>query len=810
MAKKEEESRLAQILRQELKAGKGLADALTSSYKERQRERSDFRKYFPKGGVAGLALQSMFGKPYQYKDRKTTQQQTTQTKTQTTNLSYTKKLVSNTSDMARDMRIMKINMIRFVSGMGIKAYNEKNRVPSKVNTNVKSGTSGTSNRGNTGSGILGQTVGGLFGAASFATDVAGGIVRGIVGVLGSGFKIGAGILGGLASVLGSVIGGVLSIGGGVIGGIFRGLAAAFSGMGLMGVIALAGAGFLVYQLSKSITGSLNFEDLQKGIIDSFQKLFGKDKNGKGPLDRIAESLDNFFNTNKFTENLNRATNLIENTFNTIMSHGIAAAKTLGDVMGTIGQDLVNFSKKWMYEQTENIYVLMGATIGAVLGSTMGTVGAVVGGVLGKKAAEEMFKFRSKEISKLSQEYMWHYGNEAGATEQLNKQISTAREFLQTDKNRLLDNDAQLNLKDPNTRKWLANFLSLRSRGKLSPEHFLKEIESQERNAPGNSAYKKTYTIGKIKDIMHSDEEVLAKIQMSKDFESQTKKLDINDIYQKNLADARQQYPEIPYAPSRVSNRNLSDILNMIGAAEGGQRGYDAVNKGKAGDTPQGYPGLSDLTVGQVMELQANKKIFAAGKYQIIPPTLAQLIKDKILKPDDKFSPENQDKLAMELINRRLKKAGSDTFSQQLELSKEFAAIENPLTGKSYHHGKAGNRASISTKQIQLALRGSEGSEPIVASSTKPVPAPNVNSQADKLSEKPEKEFTEIFMEEFDKAFGTNFSIEGQKMTAQQQQINLLTSINKNIQDLAANKGSGDTNSNNPLDPHHGLYRRAVN
>ena len=187
-----------------------------------------------------------------------------------------------------------------------------------------------------------------------------------------------------------------------------------------------------------------------------------------------------------------------------------------------------------------------------------------------------------------------------------------------------------------------------------------------------------------------------------------------------------------------------------------------------------------------------------------------MIKDKILKPDDKFSPENQDKLAMELINRRLKKAGSDTFSQQLELSKEFAAIENPLTGKSYHHGKAGNRASISTKQIQLALRGSEGSEPIVASSTKPVPAPNVNSQADKLSEKPEKEFTEIFMEEFDKAFGTNFSIEGQKMTAQQQQINLLTSINKNIQDLAANKGSGDTNSNNPLDPHHGLYRRAVN
>jgi len=256
MAKKEEESRLAQILRQELKAGRGLADALSNSYKERQRERNDFRKYFPKGGVAGLALQSMFGKPYQYRDRKTTQQQSVQTKTQTTNLSYTKKLVSNTSDMARDMRIMKINMIRLVSGMGIKAYNERsgvNRVPSKVNTNVKSGNSGPGNRSNVGSGILGQAVGGLFGAASFATDVAGGIVRGIVGVLGTGFKIGAGILGGVASVLGSVVGGALTLGGGLIGGIFRGLASAVSGMGLMGIIALAGAGFLAHRLSQSIT-----------------------------------------------------------------------------------------------------------------------------------------------------------------------------------------------------------------------------------------------------------------------------------------------------------------------------------------------------------------------------------------------------------------------------------------------------------------------------------------------------------------------------------------------------------------------------
>ena len=172
MAKKEEESRLAQILRQELKAGKGLADALTNSYRERQKERNDFRRFFPKGGVPGLALQSMFGKPYQYRDRKTTQQQTAQTKTQTTNLSYTKKLVSNTSDMARDMRIMKINMIRFVSAMGkmglkdsrgkaLKAYNESDKT-TKIQPKGKSSSAAGRSGGGGSGGPLGQVVGCLF------------------------------------------------------------------------------------------------------------------------------------------------------------------------------------------------------------------------------------------------------------------------------------------------------------------------------------------------------------------------------------------------------------------------------------------------------------------------------------------------------------------------------------------------------------------------------------------------------------------------------------------------------------------------
>ena len=266
----------------------------------------------------------------------------------------------------------------------------------------------------------------------------------------------------------------------------------------------------------------------------------------------------------------------------------------------------------------------------------------------------------------------------------------------------------------------------------------------------------------------------------------------------------------PAAPENVPTSpgggagGMQAILDVIGEAEA-PGGYETRLGGKQ------IKGATKMTISEVARIAGDNgdgRNYAVGRYQFT--TLrAQAIRAKLNPDKDLFSPENQDKLAMELINRRLEKAGSDTFSQQLELSKEFAAIENPLTGKSYHHGKAGNRASISTKQIQLALRGSEGSEPIVASSTKPVPAPNINSQVDKLSEQPEKEFTEIFMEQFDKAFGTNFAIEGQKMTAQEQQIKLLASIDGGIRNLT-NKGSENISSNNPSDPHHGLYRRAVN
>jgi hypothetical protein len=107
-------------------------------------------------------------------------------------------------------------------------------------------------------------------------------------------------------------------------------------------------------------------------------------------------------------------------------------------------------------------------------------------------------------------------------------------------------------------------------------------------------------------------------------------------------------------------------------------------------------------------------LFAAGRYQIIPETLAGLVKSGVVKREEQFSPVVQDRLATELINRRLKAAGNDPLKQQLELAKEFASIAVPYdvvnnkgilirSGQSFYEGQAGNRAAISTQSIQAAL-----------------------------------------------------------------------------------------------------------
>jgi hypothetical protein len=120
-----------------------------------------------------------------------------------------------------------------------------------------------------------------------------------------------------------------------------------------------------------------------------------------------------------------------------------------------------------------------------------------------------------------------------------------------------------------------------------------------------------------------------------------------------------------------------------------------------------------------MQLQSEKKLFAAGKYQIIPSTLAGLVEGKYgsegrLSSETKFSPQTQELFGSLLIKKRLEQGGSDPIKQQYALSQEFAAIANPYTGSSYYDKLGNNKASITTQKMQTALMGGQQDLPKVA------------------------------------------------------------------------------------------------
>jgi hypothetical protein len=162
----------------------------------------------------------------------------------------------------------------------------------------------------------------------------------------------------------------------------------------------------------------------------------------------------------------------------------------------------------------------------------------------------------------------------------------------------------------------------------------------------------------------------------------------------------------PAPANQSSGLNIESIMEQVRRAEGGPMGYDAANRGKAGDTPGGMPGLSSMTVGEVRRLQKERQLFAAGAYQIIPDTMDMIMKNGIAKDSDIFNKETQDKMGRWLINRRMRIAERQGTDPQKELAKEFASIANPETGRSHYAGVGNNKASIASLDGSNNNRGS--------------------------------------------------------------------------------------------------------
>lgn len=154
---------------------------------------------------------------------------------------------------------------------------------------------------------------------------------------------------------------------------------------------------------------------------------------------------------------------------------------------------------------------------------------------------------------------------------------------------------------------------------------------------------------------------------------------------------------------------------LIASAESGSKGYQAYNRGVAGDTSQAID-FAKMTVGELRARQARPKgdperIFAFGKYQVIPSTFIGAIRALKVTPDTLVSDGLQERVFRQYLIRGKRRAVVDyitglsrsPLAAQTALALEFAAIGLPGTGRSAYGGVGGNKASIAPHSVALAL-----------------------------------------------------------------------------------------------------------
>ena len=161
-------------------------------------------------------------------------------------------------------------------------------------------------------------------------------------------------------------------------------------------------------------------------------------------------------------------------------------------------------------------------------------------------------------------------------------------------------------------------------------------------------------------------------------------------------------------PIHVQLKPLADLLAR------GEGNYNSVNRGWAGDTPQGIKGLTGssfagFTVRQVVDMQA-RWLYAVGRYQFIPTTLRFAVNSSSVSYSDNFTPEVQDRLMAALVLYKrpiiisyLQGSHDNVGAAARALAREWASVEYSY-GRGYYDHRGGNRASISRAEVLSVLQ----------------------------------------------------------------------------------------------------------
>lgn len=148
--------------------------------------------------------------------------------------------------------------------------------------------------------------------------------------------------------------------------------------------------------------------------------------------------------------------------------------------------------------------------------------------------------------------------------------------------------------------------------------------------------------------------------------------------------------------SALTGTAVERIRQLIGHAESRRHGYDAVQYG-AKRKPYKRP--TEMTIGEIYKWIKDTpgQPHAIGKYQFIPATLRRLVAELGLPMEQRFSPEIQDRLADILLREagfnRVATGEMGRHRFMHNLATIWAGLPTS-SGRSYYHGYAGNKASV--------------------------------------------------------------------------------------------------------------------
>lgn len=167
--------------------------------------------------------------------------------------------------------------------------------------------------------------------------------------------------------------------------------------------------------------------------------------------------------------------------------------------------------------------------------------------------------------------------------------------------------------------------------------------------------------------------------------------------------------------------SIQRLLQTIRSVEAPQ-GYSQMFS--AAEQRLGQHDLTGMTLNEVQGLQDKMKRFgssAAGGYQFLQGTLDDLMERMNLTGEERFTPELQDQMAVELLKRRgLNQYLEGSLSPEKfanNLAKEWAALPvvTPINGKqpgqSYYAGDGLNKSLIDTNTVLSSVQSLKGTDP---------------------------------------------------------------------------------------------------